>query len=96
MCGWGKTIFNLKWHSIHPTDRWHVMLQAISFIVGYSLQDIKLSVYIGLGGTALTFLAVVPPWPFYNQHPVKWLPVGGGTSNTSRQNIVVDEKILTR
>ncbi|KAL4725598.1 hypothetical protein ACLX1H_007747 [Fusarium chlamydosporum] len=48
----------------------------ISFVVGYILQDIKLAVYLGLGGTALTFLVVVPAWPFYKKHPVKWLPAG--------------------
>jgi signal peptidase complex subunit 1 len=36
-------------------------------------QDILLTVYIGLAGTALTFLAVVPPWPFYNKNPEPWL-----------------------
>jgi signal peptidase complex subunit 1 len=57
------------------------------------LQDIALALKVGLAGTALTFLVVVPPWPFFKQHPVKWLPVGGGTSVApSYQNIVVDEK----
>ena len=37
-------------------------------------QDIKLSLYIGLAGTALTFLVIVPPWPFYNKNPEGWLP----------------------
>lgn len=52
--------------------------QAISFIVGFVLQDIKLALYVGLLGTALTFVVVVPPWPFFNNHPVKWLPAGSG------------------
>ncbi|SPN98319.1 related to microsomal signal peptidase 12 kDa subunit [Cephalotrichum gorgonifer] len=51
---------------------------AISFIVGFLLQDIKLALYVGLLGTALTFVVVVPPWPFFNKHPVKWLPAGSG------------------
>ncbi|TGJ87405.1 hypothetical protein E0Z10_g1360 [Xylaria hypoxylon] len=67
---------------------------AISFVVGFFLQDIALALKIGLGGTALTFLVIVPPWPFFNQHPVKWLPVGGLSVPTSHQNIVIDEKIL--
>ncbi|KAK0291732.1 hypothetical protein LTR91_010438 [Friedmanniomyces endolithicus] len=46
---------------------------AIAFLVGFSTQNIYQTLYIGLGGTALTFLAVVPPWPFYNQHPLPWL-----------------------
>lgn len=71
--------------------------QAITFVVGYILQDVKLSVYIALGGTALTFLAIIPPWPFFNKHPVKWLPVGGGGSSQNisiPQTIVVDEKAI--
>jgi len=67
----------------------------VAFLAGYVLQDIKLVVWIALGGTALTFVAVVPAWPWYNQHPLKWLPVGGGGSHLSiPQNLVVDEKAL--
>ncbi|CAP68912.1 uncharacterized protein PODANS_7_8740 [Podospora anserina S mat+] len=65
--------------------------QAIAFLVGYFLQDIKLAVYIGLAGTAATFLLTVPPWPIYNKNPVKWLPVAGAAPPT---NIVIDEKML--
>jgi len=46
----------------------------IAFIVGFSTQDIYKTLWIGLGGTALAFFAVVPPWPFYNKNPVAWLP----------------------
>ncbi|KAM0588671.1 hypothetical protein D7B24_000738 [Verticillium nonalfalfae] len=53
----------------------------LTFVVGFILQDIKLAVYIGLGGTALTFLVVVPPWPFYNRHPVKWLEPQGAVGD---------------
>jgi len=60
----------------------------ISFIVGFFRQDIKSALLIGLGGTVLTFLAVVPPWPIFNKHPVKWLPVGGQTLDISE--ITVD------
>ncbi len=70
------------------------MRQAIAFIVGFFLQDIKLAVYIGLAGAALTFLLVVPQWPFFNRHPLKWLPVGGGTQGTAPTNLVIDEKSL--
>ncbi|CEJ81306.1 Putative Signal peptidase complex, spc12 subunit [[Torrubiella] hemipterigena] len=50
----------------------------VAFNIGYTLQDIKLALYVALGGTALTFLITVPPWPFYKQKPVKWLPAGSG------------------
>ncbi|KAI1495679.1 microsomal signal peptidase 12kDa subunit [Biscogniauxia marginata] len=70
---------------------------AISFLVGFFLQDIALALKIGLAGTALTFLLIVPPWPFFKRHPVQWLPVGGGPAVTSaQQNIVIDEKFLAR
>lgn len=65
---------------------------AIAFIVGYIKQDIRLALYIGLGGTALTFLLVVPPWPFFNRHPIKWLPVGGVEKDA--QDITVDGKVV--
>jgi signal peptidase complex subunit 1 len=52
----------------------HSRLQIIAFFVGYFTQDIRLSLYVGLAGTVLTFLAVVPPWPFYNKNPEGWLP----------------------
>ncbi|KAI0166223.1 SPC12-domain-containing protein [Xylariaceae sp. FL1272] len=70
---------------------------AVSFLVGFILQDIALALKIGLAGTALTFLLIVPPWPFFNRNPVQWLPVGG-TSATANipGNIVIDEKMLAR
>ncbi|KAI9856333.1 MAG: hypothetical protein M1830_006425 [Pleopsidium flavum] len=50
----------------------------VALMVGYIQQDIRLTLWIGLGGTALAFLMVVPPWPAYNELPEKWLPVGSG------------------
>lgn len=70
------------------------LLQFIAFVVGYFLQDIKLAVFIALGGTALTFLIVIPPWPFYNKNPVKWLPVGGSPAVAVPQTLVIDEKAI--
>lgn len=29
--------------------------------------------WIGLAGTVFTGLVVIPPWPFYNRNPEKWL-----------------------
>lgn len=72
----------------------HCVVQAIAFVVGYFCQDIKLAVFIALGGTALTFLVVVPPWPFFNKNPAKWLPVRGGATYAVPQNLVIDEKAI--
>ncbi|KAG9249201.1 microsomal signal peptidase 12kDa subunit [Calycina marina] len=64
----------------------------VSFLYGYFLQDIKLALLIGLGGTVLTFLLVVPPWPLFKAHPVKWLPAP--EENKSSQGIVVDGMVI--
>jgi signal peptidase complex subunit 1 len=45
----------------------------VAFIVGFIHQDIYLIMWIGLAGTALAMLLVVPPWPIYNKHPQPWL-----------------------
>lgn len=29
--------------------------------------------WVGLAGTAFTAFVVVPPWPFFNRNPEKWL-----------------------
>lgn len=68
-----------------------ISCQTAAFFVGYFLQDIKLALYVGLAGTAALFVLVVPPWPFFNRHPVKWLPVGGAAPPA---NLVIDEKML--
>lgn len=57
--------------------------QILAFFVGFMAQDIKLAVYIGLAGTALTFLVVVPPWPFFNKNPESWLPPHTAASGIS-------------
>ncbi|KAF1972228.1 SPC12-domain-containing protein [Bimuria novae-zelandiae CBS 107.79] len=59
-----------------------------AFFIGFMAQDIKLTLYIGLAGAAVTFLAVVPPWPFYNKKPEPWLPPHVATSGI--QSIDVD------
>ena len=50
------------------------VVQVVAFVLGIYWHDIHTSLFTGLVGAALTFLVVVPPWPFFKQHPVKWLP----------------------
>ncbi|KAF9467576.1 microsomal signal peptidase 12kDa subunit, partial [Collybia nuda] len=47
----------------------------ISFIVGFALQSLQVTFTIMGGATVLLALLVIPPWPMFNAHPVKWLPV---------------------
>jgi len=66
---------------------------AVSFFVGYFKEDIKLALALGLIGSALTFALIVPPWPFFNRHPVRWLPAAG--SHAAAQEIIVDGKTIS-
>jgi len=61
----------------------------LAFLVGFSTQDIYKTLYIGGAGTVLTFLMVVPPWPYFKREPFGWLP-----ARTGRQswNVEVDGK----
>lgn len=61
-----------------------ILQQFFAFWVGFMAQDIKLSLYIGLAGSALTFLVAVPPWPFFNKNPEPWL------SPLTRSNMSID------
>ncbi|KAG9761084.1 hypothetical protein KCU73_g2561, partial [Aureobasidium melanogenum] len=63
----------------------------IGFMVGYATQNIQYTLWILLTGAALAFVVCVPPWPFYNSDPVKWLPAkkSGAVSDI---NITVDGK----
>jgi len=45
----------------------------VALIIGFVQQDIYLTLWVGLAGTALAMLLVVPPWPVYNQNPQSWL-----------------------
>lgn len=56
-------------------------LQVLGWIVGFILQDITLTVYIGLVGSLLAVFAAVPAWPMYNRHSLRWLPAGAGSAS---------------
>ena len=55
--------------------------------MGFAEQNIYYTVWVGLGGAALTFLVVVPPWPLFNQSSESWLPPRHGLQDL---NIEVD------
>jgi len=52
-----------------------VASMVVSFIVGFALQDMRLTFGILALTTVALSLVVLPPWPMFNCHPVKWLPV---------------------
>ncbi|KAG9285886.1 hypothetical protein G9A89_013311 [Geosiphon pyriformis] len=50
-----------------------VTFAAIGFGVGFYLQSLEITLQIYAIGVVLSALLVLPPWPFYNSHPVQWL-----------------------
>ncbi|KAL9035509.1 MAG: hypothetical protein Q9180_004823, partial [Flavoplaca navasiana] len=61
----------------------------LAFVLGFAQGNIWFTLWIGLGGTALAFLVVVPPYPIYNENPEQWLRANSGMSGSG---IEVDGK----
>jgi len=54
-----------------------VIISILSFLAGFILQSLQ-ATFVLFGGSVLVLtLVIVPPWPAYNTHPVKWLPSKG-------------------
>ncbi|WWD01310.1 hypothetical protein V866_008253 [Kwoniella sp. B9012] len=52
-----------------------VILTIISFISSYFSSSVILGLELFLGGLVILLLAAVPPWPYLNRYPIKFLPV---------------------
>ena len=50
-----------------------VAFAVVAFIVGYAMGSFQMMLLIYLGGVVLTALIIVPNWPPFNRHPLKWL-----------------------
>ena len=61
-------------------------------MLGFILQNIYVTLWVGLGGALLAFLAVVPPYPFYNSSPERWLPGKNANAGIAGVGIEVDGK----
>ncbi|KAI0338744.1 microsomal signal peptidase 12 kDa subunit [Trametopsis cervina] len=59
------------------------VIAVVAFLVGLALQSIQTTFIIFGAGTVLLLVAVVPPWPMFNQHPVQWLPAKAKSTNPS-------------
>ncbi|KAG8901018.1 hypothetical protein FRB99_005597 [Tulasnella sp. 403] len=52
---------------------WLVIAAIISFISGFVLESVFVT-FATFGGASLVLaLIMLPPWPFFNRTPVKWL-----------------------
>ena len=66
------------------------MCQMIALVAGFVNNDIYITLWTGLGLTLLVMLLVVPAWPIFNKHPVRWL----GSSVLPAGGIVVGGKMI--
>lgn len=51
-----------------------VVFAAVSFVVGYAKKDFMLMAQINGAGVVLAALLVLPSWPPFNRHHLRWLP----------------------
>lgn len=51
-----------------------VLAALVAFPVGYAQQDFYLMITIFGGGTAIAAFLTIPDWPWFNKHPLQWLP----------------------
>ncbi|CAL1413508.1 unnamed protein product [Linum trigynum] len=45
----------------------------MAFVTGYIMGSFQTMILIYAGGVVLTALIVVPNWPCFNRHPLRWL-----------------------
>ncbi len=64
--------------------------QLLAFILGFVLQNIYVTLWVGLGGALIAFLVVVPPYPSYNSSPERWLPGKNANAGIGEVKIEVD------
>ncbi|KZO97351.1 hypothetical protein CALVIDRAFT_536365 [Calocera viscosa TUFC12733] len=77
----GKIDFTAQKHAETATYAILSLTTVLSFLAGYIAQDLRFSLAVfGISLLAL-LLALVPPWPYLNAHPVPWrAPVPTSTS----------------
>jgi signal peptidase complex subunit 1 len=61
----------------------------IAVVAGFVNQDIFIALWTGLGLTLMVMLLVVPAWPIFRRHPVRYL---GSTTIIPAGGIVVGGK----
>ncbi|XP_023646810.1 signal peptidase complex subunit 1 [Paramormyrops kingsleyae] len=57
----------------------------IGFIYGLIIEQFGWTVYIVLGGFAISCLLTLPPWPVYRRNPLAWQPVLAESQGEARE-----------
>lgn len=50
------------------------LFAAAGFLLGYWRQDFALAMKVFAGGVLVAGALAVPDWPYFNRHPLQWLP----------------------
>ncbi|XP_060925794.1 signal peptidase complex subunit 1 [Limanda limanda] len=63
-----------------------ILLSAvIGFVYGLIIEQFGWTVYIVLGGFAVSCVLTLPPWPMFRQNPLPWQPALPEISGESSQ-----------
>lgn len=65
-----------------------IIFATISFVVGYAMKDFSLMTKINGVGLFVTVVAVLPDWPWYNKHPLRWLPALKPPTKVSKKGML--------
>mmetsp|Transcript_39724 Transcript_39724/g.55151 ORF Transcript_39724/g.55151 Transcript_39724/m.55151 type:complete len:94 (+) Transcript_39724:132-413(+) len=52
-----------------------LIFAVVSFLLGYFLRSFSVMMWTYAAGAVLACVIAVPDWPYFNQHPLKFLPV---------------------
>ncbi|KAI0755621.1 microsomal signal peptidase subunit [Fomes fomentarius] len=57
-----------------------IVATIVSFVIGFAAQSLQVLFGVFALFVVLLSAAVIPPWPAYRRHPVKWLPAQGANA----------------
>ncbi|GMH27688.1 hypothetical protein Nepgr_029531 [Nepenthes gracilis] len=50
-----------------------IAFAVVAFLTGFAFGSFQMMLLVYAGGVVLTSLIIIPNWPFFNRHPLKWL-----------------------
>ncbi|KAG5436878.1 hypothetical protein PCANB_001631 [Pneumocystis canis] len=49
-----------------------VFFSVLAYLAGFFFQNLMITFCTFIIGVLVSFIVIIPPWPIYNMHPVKW------------------------
>ncbi|EMR10601.1 hypothetical protein PNEG_01305 [Pneumocystis murina B123] len=50
-----------------------IFFSIAAYVTGFLRQNLIITLFIFIVGIITSILVIVPPWPIYNTHPIKWV-----------------------